>query len=366
MDEIIVTVDDVKKVFYFLTALTQSQGNHAMQGDLSSKADFMGGILDRWINVIPESLLFNKILLKKISNSNDLSVITDFYFYNPQEDKAGIAPDVIGIKYKKKIIPFAVFDEHWKPVPKTPQIEVKSFKNNQKMVSLRNQHYEGKYLVLALTDFWIDYIVPFINKQFYDDSIYEELAMNDSVFIKSNKTQQIRHTPQIDYSDNSIGKVKLLRVTTTEDFINTATYCGPRESIEYFDTIEEAKAVRNPTPIPLSKLCQKTPSGLFRFTDEWYKYSPSSNSYKTTDIYLSDVDKFTVLTKSKSSVCIEVSDDCICGNTNLHKGKRYRIKLSQIDRSGNKGTEYFLLKTSINNLANHEKDLLTNIRKLIK
>lgn len=366
MNEITVTVDDVKKFFYFLTALTQSQGNHAMQGDLSSKADFMGGILDRWINVIPESILFNKILLKKISNSDDLSVITDFYFYNPQEDKAGIAPDVIGIKYKKKIIPFAVFDEHWQPVPNTPQIEVKSFKKKQKMVSLRNQHYDGKYLVLALTDFRIDYIVPFINNKFYDDVIYNELTMNDSVFIKSNKTKQIRHTPKIDYSDNSIGKIELFRVTTTEDFIKTANRCGPNESIEYFDTINVAKRVCKPSPIPLIQLCKKTPSGLFRFTDEWYKYSPSLNNYKTTDIYLSDVDKITVLTKSKSSVCIEVSDDCVWGETNLQKGKRYLIKLAQINRSASKGEEYFLLKTSRNKLPNHEEDLLNNIKELIK
>lgn len=67
MTSFCVTADDIKKHIYFISAKSQDQGNHAMHGDLTSKSDFMGGIFDRWINTIPESIVFNKILLPKIS-----------------------------------------------------------------------------------------------------------------------------------------------------------------------------------------------------------------------------------------------------------------------------------------------------------
>lgn len=87
--------DDLKKAVYFIANLTQMQGNRPMQGALSSKADYMGGIFDRWINIVPEGVLFNKVILPKIATDKQVSVITDYYDYNPKT--AGIAPDVIGI-----------------------------------------------------------------------------------------------------------------------------------------------------------------------------------------------------------------------------------------------------------------------------
>lgn len=57
----------------------------------------MGGIFDRWINIIPESIILNKIILPKISNGHNVEVIPDYYKYEPQENKADIAPDLIGI-----------------------------------------------------------------------------------------------------------------------------------------------------------------------------------------------------------------------------------------------------------------------------
>lgn len=51
------------------------------------------------------------------------------------------------------------------------------------MVSLRNQGYDNKYLVLAETNFRVDYLVPLINEEIYSDDIYNELYMNDDIFI---------------------------------------------------------------------------------------------------------------------------------------------------------------------------------------
>ena len=57
--EVIVNIEDIKKAVYFISNLTQMQGNRPMRGALNSKGDYMGGIFDRWINIIPEGVIFN-------------------------------------------------------------------------------------------------------------------------------------------------------------------------------------------------------------------------------------------------------------------------------------------------------------------
>lgn len=121
-----VNKEDILKSVYFITAIIQKQTSNSMQGALSSKGDLMGGIFDRWINTVPESIVFNKIILPNIKNGNNSEIISDFYLYNPKI--AGIAPDVIGLKTNGQIIPFSVFDNKWTPVKNMPQIEVKTFK----------------------------------------------------------------------------------------------------------------------------------------------------------------------------------------------------------------------------------------------
>ena len=68
MKEVKININDIKKAVYFIANLTQMQGDRPMQGALSSKADYMGGIFDRWINIIPESVIFNKIVLPEVFN----------------------------------------------------------------------------------------------------------------------------------------------------------------------------------------------------------------------------------------------------------------------------------------------------------
>lgn len=59
--------NDILKSIYFITAIIQKQTSGSMQGALSSKGDLMDGIFDRWINTVPESIIFNKIILSQYS-----------------------------------------------------------------------------------------------------------------------------------------------------------------------------------------------------------------------------------------------------------------------------------------------------------
>ena len=66
MKEVSFNRDDIIERVYFITKLVQNQKGTTMQGALTSKSDSMGGIFDRFINTISDSLVFEKIILPQI------------------------------------------------------------------------------------------------------------------------------------------------------------------------------------------------------------------------------------------------------------------------------------------------------------
>lgn len=372
MNEVKINIEDVKKAVYFIANLTQMQGDRPMQGALTSKADYMGGIFDRWINIIPENVLFNKIILPDIFKNEDVEVITDYYDYNPKN--AGIAPDVIGIKYKDKAIPFVKFDNHWFPVDNKPQIEVKTFKKNQYMVSLRNQGYDDKYLVMAETNFRVDYLIPIINESLFSNDIFLDLHMNDKIFIISNDKGIIVQPHKVELSDKSLGTVKLLVVTTAEDFMKKAVKCESRVSIEYIKSCEEYLGNRLSQEVcaSLSEYCKKGENDLFYFNSKWYdEVDNDGYTYKngkkvrTTGFYLSNLNALDILKINKNNFYIKANQDCYWQNEQLLKDRIYKITFDILDRSSNDGVEYFLSKNDINRLSDSMNKLASELKKAV-
>ena len=332
----------------------------------------MGGIFDRWINIIPEGVVFNKIILTKITSKKDVKVITDYYDYNPRQ--VGIAPDVIGISVNKKAISFVKYNEKWIPVDGKPQIEVKTFKKNQKMVSLRDQGYGNKYLILAETNFRVDYLVPLIREDIYSDDVYDELYMNDDIFITANENNMITQPRKVDIKRKDIGTISLLGITKANEFMNISTKCDAGVSVEYFSGVEEniSKRKINGSVGKLKDFCYMTDKGLFKFNNNWYeKVDSDGMTYKnkkkirTLDFFVSDIDAIEILKMCKSKMIIKVLKDCIWEETKLEAGKIYNIIIKNLDRGEAKGEEYFLLKTSIPKLKNEENELLNVLEKII-
>lgn len=372
MEEVKINVNDIKKAVYFIANLTQMQGDRPMQGALTSKADYMGGIFDRWVNIIPESVLFNKIILPKVFKNENVEVITDYYDYNPKT--AGIAPDVIGIKYNDKTIPFVKFDNHWFPIGTRPQIEVKTFKKNQYMVSLRNQGYDQKYLVMAETNFRVDYLIPLLNESLFSDDLFLDLHMDDKIFIISNTDGIIAQPHKVELSDKSLGSVKLLVVTTAEDFMKKATKCGSMVSIEYIKGCTETENSRLPnTPISnLSQYCALNKNGLYYFNSNWYeKIDEDGITYKcgkkvkTVGFYISNAQNIDILKINKKNIYVKTKEDSVFQNTKLIAGKVYNITFDILDRSSNDGEEYFMSKNDINRLNDSMEKLSADLKKAV-
>lgn len=372
-EDIEINIKDIKKSVYFITCLAQLQKDSTMYGSLNSKGDLMGGIFDRWINTIPESIIFNKKLLKDASNGRKVEVITDYYIYDPSNDKAGIAPDVIGIKVDNKIIPFAKFDEKWQPVTNMPQIEIKTNRKNHKMVSFRNQGYDKKdleYLVFAETDFNVDYIVPLIKEEFYSEKIHKELKMNDEIFIINNVNENLEHTPSIDLSRKNIGKVNVLYITTAKYFKENSIRCEENQGIEYYVNIKERENSTKEYVGKLKDFGNKLSNGLFRFNQKWYEYkdqkdkSSRNEKIKTVDLYFSNIDAVDILSISKSSINIRASKNIQVFNETIEKDKIYIIELGRLSRG--KTEEFFISKSAIQFLLDKENELVKKLEKIIK
>lgn len=354
-----IEIKDVYKYIYFIASITRRQ-NKSMIGALSSRGDLIGGIFDRWINTVPESVVFNKIILPEITDK-PVEIISDYYLYDPK--KAGIAPDVIGLKLNDKITPLACFDNKWTPVKDMPQIEIKTFKKSQKMISLRDQGYDGKFLVMVESDFKIDYLLSFFDKKIFNSAIYHNLKMNDEKFIIANDENLIHGIEEIDCHSSEIGCIELLKITNATLFKKYANLCDKYISPKYIKNIEKKENVRQANiHIPLKDYCNNFEENIYSLNDKWY--SNENKEIKTLNIYVENIDNITVIKRNKNNIYIDVKDKCCINEDELNKGY-YNISFDVLDRGSNGGQEYFMNKGLVNKIPDKEKELKDKLKDII-
>lgn len=331
-----------------------------MYGGLSGKSDYIGGVFDRWINIIPESVIFNKYFLPKIADK--LEVISDYYEYDPK--KSGIAPDVLGVKVGTKAIPFVEYVNKWCALDNAPQIEVKSFKKGQYMVSLRNQGYEKQYLVMVETDLDSDYLLPFFETTVISEDIYNKLKMDDSVFIKKNVNNNLSSVTKIKRENTNLGSLRLITVCLASDFMEYSNLCDGGESPFYIKGINETRTPRI-LPQTISFL-----DWVNIKIDNFYSWKENkldnNKKHKLIDIYIENADKIDVLKNSKSSITIYTTGKVKINDIELGANKTYIIKFQLLDRSSSKNSEYFMHKSIIDKIPSKESIMLDNIKQYIR
>lgn len=357
MNEIIINKEDVVPYIYFVCSMAQ---RGKMYGGLSGKSDYIGGVFDRWINIIPESIIFNKYFLPQIADK--LEVISDYYEYDPK--KSGIAPDVLGVKIGTKVIPFVEYVNKWQPLNDAPQIEVKSFKKAQYMVSLRNQGYGGKYLVMVETNLDSDYLLPFFEQAVISEDIYKKLKMDDGIFIKKNENEDLTPVTKIERDNTDLGSLKLITVCLANDFMQYSTLCSKEESPFYIKEIKETRTPRVlPQTIDLLNLINKNKNNLYSWKEN---ILDKNKKHKLLDLYIENANKIEILKNSKSSVTIHTTDKVKINDTLLEANKTYIIKFQLLDRSSAKSDEYFMHKSIIDKIPSKEDVMLSGIKEYIK
>lgn len=371
--EIEIKRDDIIPYVYFVCSLA-SESQTGMFGGLSLKSDYIGGIFDRWINIIPESIVFDKCILpivaKRINEKNEIKVFSDFYKYDPKY--VGIAPDVIGLKTDNKVIPFVKYDDtneekkYWVKQPNCPLIEVKSFKEKDYMISLRDQNYSGKYLVMVSVKLSIDYLLPFFNKDLFTYSNIKKLDM-PSDFIVSNQKGLLENTKNFSFDKDNIGTLKLLSINNADDFMSISTKCFSGQSPRYFRSMSERKINKKNVAIPFEKVCSLQRNGLYKIDDKIF----GTPTNRTLDISISDVSSLEFIGNTKDKIIIKSNKDGVeINGFQLKKGIQYNIEFGILDRSNGKGiidetndagSEYFMNKYAIAYLPSKAEELISEI-----
>lgn len=370
MNQISFNKNDILERVYFITKLVQNQKGTTMQGALTSKSDSMGGIFDRFINTISDSLVFEKLILPKIKTNKEVHVISDYYYYKPSKNIAGIAPDIFGLTINGKQIPFTRFNNKWEAVKGMPQIEVKTFKAKDQMISLRNQDYDDEYLVLIDLNLRIDYLVPFLDATILNNALIQKMEMDDSVFIIEDKDSKITKVTPIDYSSNTIGTLKLISITNATDFMKQATLCKGNISVRRMKEINvrKTKVVKGLLHDKLNTYANPSPriKELYEFNEKWKKKTNVGKNTALLDFSADKLDKIEICQYNVSSIVITALEEgCSFNGTALELGKQYTVSFETLDRAGNGGSEYFIQKQCAVYLNGLEDKLIQDLENVI-
>ena len=373
MQDIEIKKEDVLKQVYFILSLVQ-KSDKPMHSRNESKLDYMGGIIDRFINTLPESVIFEKILLPKIANDKKIELIRDFYSYSPEEAKT--APDLFGIKVDGKIIPFVEYDEGWNILPSCPHVEIKTLKEKQYMISLVNQGYEKSYLIFVESNFNVDYLMPFMSKKYFGDEIYNEIMLDiesyNEKLIKSDINGYIKPIKKINLDNDVLGSIKILRITKTEDFIKKANLAQKGVSPEVIREIEYHEVKQKIDSVPLKNFCYEIEKKYYRFNDNWYTFKDKEGKIRrprdkvvTLDFYCSDISSVEFLKMNQDNFYIRVKNEVILNGKKLKIGD-YKLELFKpFKRDNKKNNEYFIDKLLLSRVDDYEESLLNDIKEKI-
>lgn len=353
-DTIDIRIKDIESLVYFILSMFEQEDVHR-QGT-SSKGDLLGGYIDRWINRISESVVFNNYLLL----DKPYDAVNDFFVYSINSAKN--APDIIGIKDDDgRVVKFTEFNEtKWESCEDMPFVEVKTFRKSQRMLSVREaQMDKDHYYIMVEADLRSNYLKALFKDRLFKNSIYKNLIM-DGIFIKSNNGGYISQPAEINTFDSNeiIGTIKLLSIIKGEDFINLTDLCDEKETVYYVKDINEVSSIRGGSlNKPLKKLLDYDKSSKL-CSGIW-------NSLKLISIHVEKAENIIVKKINKNSIYIETLGICTLDGIKLKKGKFYKIEFVEFQRSSN-WREYIAHKNTFCSNIDRTNELIDEFDRLYK
>ncbi|WP_407414400.1 hypothetical protein [Methanobrevibacter sp.] len=184
-----ITKKDLYRTCYWTALKYKNDRNHYQK--VGNKTEMIGCYLDHWIQKLPERLILNQLVEKK-----DYSIVEDNFIYG--QDTKKNSPDLIGLKKENKIIPLALYNNgNWKMVKNAPFVEVKTFKNNQLLVTIpESQFDDDKYYVIVKSNLKEDYLLNIFDDKFYEKcdldefETYSDLVLSDDKLINPSKVEK--------------------------------------------------------------------------------------------------------------------------------------------------------------------------------
>jgi hypothetical protein len=183
----------------------------------SSKRDLIGGFIERWLNKLAETSVFDSLLENKTYKA-----IPDYFLYNNDSDKN--APDILGLKTQKGIIPFVEYNNgRWDSIKNYPRIEVKALRKDQYLLGVRDTQMIDDFYVFVESDLSPDYLTSIFDDSVFDKKILNEIIC-DPVFIRSDINKSIishLHPTKA----QSVGSFRLIGIYTKSQLQLNTTMC---------------------------------------------------------------------------------------------------------------------------------------------
>ena len=244
----------LKKSCYWIVYKYNIDDLHIQQN--SSRGDLIGGFIDRWINRIPETLIFNQLLEDNMKDEG-ITVVNDIFLYKDSESKS--APDILGLRKDEKIYPFVKFNNgFWDSQGVDfPFVEMKTFRENQSLITIpKNQFYLDHYYTIVESHIHENYLLSLFSRDFFSEdfsSNYKELIKHFKISDDYNQLiipdRNIEKNKDLGYYEllgiykgNILNEFSITAGKTGEK-IDKPRYLKKIEEYEYGDEIIQSSVV---------------------------------------------------------------------------------------------------------------------------
>lgn len=296
---------DIYRACYWTTMKYKHDKNHFQK--VGNKTLSIGCYFDGWIQKLPEKLILNKLVEKK-----EYEIVDDYFIYG--QDTKKNSPDLIGLKKGEQIIPLALYnDGNWKMIDKAPFVEVKTFKQNQLLVTIpESQFDEDKYYVIVKSNLSEEYLLHLFDEKFYKECDLKEFKIYDEFIESSEKLI----TPIEIKKSNIIGSYELIGIYKGLQIKKIAKIVGEGEYY-YLKSFRKIKS-KNTKKIEL-------------------KNGPYCHSNDKMDcfsfcIQKNNNSKIFIKNEGKSYIDVEIIGKVKIDNFELKTG-RYRLKFNVFSKS---------------------------------
>lgn len=304
-----ITKEDLIRTVYFILMKYKADLLH-MQGT-SAKRDLVGGFIERWLNKLAETSVFDYLLKEK-----EYKAIPDYFLYGKDKD----APDILGIKDHSKTIPFVQFNNNgWDTVLNSPRIEVKALRKGQYVLGVREPQMIDDYYVFVESDLELDYLALLFEDSVFGDENFNLLKV-DSSFIKSDIHSNI-FTPIRPKKPENIGTFTLIGTYTRDQVQKHTVLCKPKICPFYAKTISNAGRVSQKARRREKILVD---NGKFTYKFKKVLYLPLAISGDTSTAY--------IVKKNKGSCYIETDKDISINGVRLAPGF-IKIQFNKFERN---------------------------------
>ena len=307
-----ITKEELIRTIYFILMKYSSDSLH-MQGT-SSKRDLVGGFIERWLNKLAETAVFDNLLQDK-----PYKAIPDYFLYNNESEKN--APDILGIKDNKKTIPFVQYNNgRWETVGNGPRVEVKALRKDQYLLGIRQPQMIDNYYVFVESDLSPDYLTMIFEDEVFNEKNAELLKV-DPVFIKSDKNSSII-SPIKPKKAEIVGSFRLIGTYTKDQILENTVSCKPKVSPRYVKSVSNVdKVTKSQKPSKIKVLNNKF---IYKNGNEIYLPISIEGDVRTTFI----------VKENKGSVFLKTGKILAINNKKMLPGF-IKIDLAKFERSSN-------------------------------